>query len=126
MTSRQIPRIAPARDLPGKLGREYVDALDHRRRGQQIRRLLTERSRHGSGEMRVPPGFVGERIEDAERRWTDPKAEPDGRCRLCLNQRETTPKKSLDLRFLAGLGLQPEPIALPSPSQLSCFCTMHI
>ena len=116
-------------ELVGEFRREHIDALDHRRRGQQFGRLLPERSGHSSGEMSIPSGFVGECVEDAERGRTQTKAEPDRRCWLCLHQRETTPEECFDLRFLARLGLESNPqrnlYHVNSPIQPSASSRAH-
>jgi hypothetical protein len=58
---------------------------------------------------RVSTGVVGKRIEDAERRRPESQAEPCGRGRLRLHERQSATKKAIHLRLFPRLGLKPNP-----------------
>src|SRR5262245_2371459 len=59
-----------------QLRTEHLDGLDDRRRGQQVRRLRHQGLSDRAGEMGLPPGLVGEGVEDTERGGTEPQGEP--------------------------------------------------
>src|SRR5205807_10579845 len=59
-----------------QLGGEHVERLDLGRLRQQLARLGHERLRDRPVQMRLTARLVGEDVEDAERRRTEPHREP--------------------------------------------------
>src|ERR1700674_2808511 len=59
--------------------------------------------------MSLPPGLVGESVEDAESRFSEADREPRDRCRFLLDQRKTTAKKVFYVSLFPGLCFQSNP-----------------
>src|SRR5216684_5346818 len=68
--------------------------------------------------MSLPPGLVGESVEDAESRFSEADREPRDRCRFLLDKRKTTAKKVFHLCLFPGLCFQSNP-------QSEFYCVSH-
>src|ERR1700688_5124292 len=68
--------------------------------------------------MSLPPGLVGESIEDAKSRFSQADREPRARCGFLLDQRKTTAKKVLYVCLFPGLCFQSNP-------QSEFYCVSH-
>src|ERR1700730_4292358 len=68
--------------------------------------------------MSLPAALVGESVEDAERRFSEPKRKPSDRCRFLLDERKTTAKKVFYFCLFSGFCLQSNP-------QSEFYCVSH-
>src|SRR5437868_1684636 len=88
------------------LRREQVHLLDPRRLGEQLLRVLHQGGRDRTGEVRLAPLVVGERVEDPELAGPEAQREPDRRLALALGCGKSSFEELRYLRFLPGLGAQ--------------------
>src|SRR6202521_4373988 len=68
--------------------------------------------------MSLPPGLVGESVEDAESGFSEADRKPRDRCRFLLDQRKTAAKKVLYVCLFPGLCFQSNP-------QSEFYCISH-
>src|ERR1700676_4814860 len=68
--------------------------------------------------MSLPPGLVGENVEDAESRFSEADREPCYRCWFLLDQRKTTAKKVFNICLFPGFCFQSNP-------QSEFYCVSH-
>lgn len=92
--------------LAGLLGGKNFEFLDVRRGGEEVGSLLHEGSGDFSGEMGSAARVVGKGIENAEGRGAKLDGVP-GKCAgFLIDEGQCALKKTGDLLFLAGLGLE--------------------
>src|SRR5262245_58183113 len=102
-----------------KLGAEHLDLLDHRRRRQQVRRLRHERLGDRTVQMILAVPLVLERVEDRERRRTEPQREPDRRPGLLIRELEPLLQERRDLVLFTWLCLEADQQTLSQHDDIS-------
>nr|WP_155798687.1 IS21 family transposase [Sorangium cellulosum] len=90
-----------------RLRGDDADALDDRRRREQLGRPGHQRRCDGALEVRLTAVLVGERVEDAEGRRAEPQGEPVDGLPLLDGEADGAAEEGLDLGLLAGPGLDP-------------------
>src|SRR5262245_53676269 len=92
--------------LRRELGAENLQRLDDRRRREQERRLGHQGLGDRSSQMTLTSRLIGERVEDRERRGSEPQGEPHERRGFLVGESEALVQELGDFLLLPGFGFE--------------------